>query len=272
MTRVAVVTVVSGRHRHLRAQRAGLAQATSPPAVHVVVAMGDPTVGAVLDENPVPTTLVTVGTDDHRLPLATARNRGAATAIDAGAELLVFLDVDCIPTPDLLARYASAAAGHPDTLLCGPVTYLPPRESPWTTAELSAATDPHPARPNPPDGVVVVGDDPDLFWSLSFAVTPQTWRRVGGFCEDYRGYGGEDTDFAAVAAVAGIGISWVGGAHAHHQHHPVSRPPVEHLDDIVVNATVFHRRWGRWPMTGWLDDFERAGLITRSAQEIVVRN
>ncbi|MGJ0120111.1 glycosyltransferase family 2 protein [Williamsia sp. MIQD14] len=272
MTMTAVVTVVSGRHRHLRAQRVGLAASTVPPAVHVVVAMDDPAVAEVLEENPLPTTLDTVGDDDHRLPLATARNLGAATAIEAGADLLVFLDVDCIPAPDLLSRYAAAAAEHPDTLLCGPVTYLPPRDHPWTAAELASATDPHPARPNPPDGVVLTGDDPDLFWSLSFAVTPATWRRVGGFCEDYRGYGGEDTDFAAVAAATGVGISWVGGAHAHHQHHPVSRPPVEHLDDIVANATVFHRRWGRWPMTGWLDDFERAGLITRSDEEIAVRS
>lgn len=40
-------------------------------------------------------------------------------------------------------------------------------------------------------------------------------------------------------------LTWVGGADAYHQFHPVSDPPVEHPDDILINAGVFHRRWGR---------------------------
>ena len=54
-------------------------------------------------------------------------------------------------------------------------------------------------------------------------------------------------------------MRWVGGAHAFHQFHPISDPPIEHLDDIVANAVVFHRRWGWWPMQGWLDAFETKG-------------
>ena len=47
------------------------------------------------------------------------------------------------------------------------------------------------------------------------------------------------------------------------QYHPVSNPPIEHLDDILCNAAVFHRRWG--PMEGWLHEFENRGLIRRDA-------
>jgi hypothetical protein len=36
---------------------------------------------------------------------------------------------------------------------------------------------------------------------------------------------------------------------------------VQHLHDIIRNAAIFHRRWGWWPMTGWLREFERRGLI-----------
>jgi hypothetical protein len=110
---------------------------------------------------------------------------------------------------------------------------------------------------------VAVSDEYQLFWSLSFAVSAATWQRIGGFCPVYRGYGGEDTDFAQCAASAGVGLRWVGGADAFHQHHPVSNPPVQHLDDIVRNAQLFHRRWGWWPMGGWLDAFEARGLIRR---------
>jgi len=53
----------------------------------------------------------------------------------------------------------------------------------------------------------------------------------------------------------------VGGAWAYHQHHPSPDPPVQHLRDIIRNAAVFHRRWGWWPMSGWLHEFERRGLI-----------
>ena len=64
--------------------------------------------------------------DPRGLPLAAARNAGAAAALAAGAELLVFLDVDCLPGRELLDHYANAARSGPPALLCGPVAYLPP--------------------------------------------------------------------------------------------------------------------------------------------------
>ena len=112
---------------------------------------------------------------------------------------------------------------------------------------------------------IVETTDYELFWSLSFAVRTATWTRIGGFCTDYSGYGGEDTDFGQVARSLAIPMCWVGNAHAFHQFHPVSDPPVEHLSDILANAGVFHRRWGWWPMGGWLDQFQAAGLISRDA-------
>jgi len=106
----------------------------------------------------------------------------------------------------------------------------------------------------------------ELFWSLSFALTTQTWESIGGFCEAYNGYGAEDTDFAQIARQVGIGMYWVGDALAYHQHHPSAEPPVQHLDDILTNGTIFARRWGWWPMQGWLSAFERAGLARYDAE------
>ncbi|WP_040740323.1 glycosyltransferase family 2 protein, partial [Nocardia tenerifensis] len=179
------------------------------------------------------------------LPLAEARNLGARVAMARGARLLVFLDVDCIPDPRLIDRYHAAAQTDSSVLalFCGPVTYLPPPpEGGYDLATLHRARDPHPARPDPAGETVLDGEDFDLFWSLSFAVTAETWRATGGFCTRYRGYGGEDTDFAYKAAAIGARLRWVGGADAYHQHHPVSDPPVEHLTDILTNATLFQRR------------------------------
>ncbi|WP_304048890.1 galactosyltransferase-related protein, partial [Jatrophihabitans endophyticus] len=260
--RTAVVTVVHGRHDHLRAQRRFLARCVPPPQQHVVVALDDPDVEGVLDGQPdLPTLLVRVDTTPGGLPVAAARNAGARTALDDGADLLVFLDVDCLPSPTLIGDYDVALARRPDTVVCGPVTYLPPTPpAGWDDAALREERAPHPARPDPSPGEFVpIG--PALFWSLSFAVRPATWHALGGFYEGYVGYGGEDTDLGFRAADAGIDIVFVGGADAYHQHHPVTDPPVEHLDDIVRNAGIFRRRHGTLPMTGWLAAFREAGLL-----------
>ncbi|WP_395308627.1 galactosyltransferase-related protein [Mycobacterium sp. AMU20-3851] len=266
--KTAVITTVHGRSAHLRNQRVGLDRGTSPIDLHVVVAMDDPCAADVVRDGAPPTVLVDCDTGGGALPLARARNTGARVAVDDGAELLIFLDVDCIPGPDLASRYRQTTADldHADALLCGPVSYLPPPGTQgYPLGRLAQLSRPHPARPCPPGHQVVAGSDYRLFWSLSFAVTTPTWVQTGGFCEEYRGYGGEDTDFAQTAAARGIGLRWVGGADAFHQYHPVSDPPIEHLDDILRNAAVFHRRWGWWPMEGWLRSFQQLGLIERAS-------
>ncbi|MBC2641973.1 MULTISPECIES: glycosyltransferase family 2 protein [unclassified Rhodococcus (in: high G+C Gram-positive bacteria)] len=263
--RTALVTIAAHRDTHLRLHLQSLQRSTMPPYVHVVVAIGDPGVAHVVAAESNSARVLWVEHDRGPLPLAHARNAGAASAVAAGAELLIFLDVDCIAGTALLSRYVDAARQRHNraALLCGPVTYLPPPDpSGYDLDHVHELHRPHPARPAPSAGTVLTGTDYDLFWSLSFAVTTSAWNRIGGFCTEYAGYGGEDTDLAYTAAAAGVGLRWVGGADAFHQYHPVSDPPVEHLDDILVNAQLFHRRWGRWPMPGWLRAFEERGLIT----------
>jgi hypothetical protein len=243
--------------------------------------MGDAQVRSVVAEMPAAPGTRRVVVDvplsgDGELPLARARNAAAAAALDLGADLLVFLDVDCVPSAGLLAAYAGAAADRSvraspgPVLLCGVVTYLPEAVRVTSRADLEqlpAAARPHPARPAPAPGQVVAADPSQwwLFWSLSFAVPAADWTCFGGFCEEYRGYGGEDTDVAASVRALRGALFWVGGAEAYHQHHPVQDPPVHHLEAIIRNATVFHGRWGWWPMTGWLEAFRAAGLADYDA-------
>lgn len=261
--RTAVVTIAANRDAHLRLHLRSLTRSSLPAHEHVVVAIGDPSVADVVASEGSTARLRWIAHDRGPLPLAHARNVGAAAALSGGAELLVFLDVDCIAGRTMLRRYVDAAQCHRNALLCGPVTYLPPPgSSGYDLDHIHELHRPHPARPAPPAGTVLTGTNYDLFWSLSFAVAADTWHRIGGFCTEYTGYGGEDTDLAHTAAAAGVGLRWVGGADTFHQYHPVSDPPVEHLRDILTNATVFHRRWGRWPMQRWLRAFEKLGLIT----------
>jgi GT2 family glycosyltransferase len=261
--RCAIITLVAGRHSHLQLQRTGLLAGTLRPDRHIVVTMQDGAVRNLLDAWAPRVDIVETPRQAGALPLARARNLGAQQAMSAGADLLIFLDVDCVPGPMLVSRYAQHAAQEMrPSLLCGPVSYLPP--PPQTGYRLSSLPElgrPHPARPVPPETGALAGGDHALFWSLSFAVHAALWRELGGFCEQYIGYGAEDTDFGQVAASRGIALTWVGGAWAYHQYHPSPDPPVQHLTDIVRNAAIFHRRWGWWPMTGWLREFERRGLI-----------
>jgi GT2 family glycosyltransferase len=261
--RAAVITPVAGRHGHLSMQRRGLQRSTTAVQSHVVVGMGDRDAAdlATAQWGP-PVTAVHIDVPDGRLPLSAARNAGAETAMASGADLLIFLDVDCIPAPRMVARYVECAREDPaPRLLCGPVAYLPPPPPVgYDLNTLGEVAGPHPARPHPAQDQTLRDGDPRLFWSLSFAVRRDVWARIGGFCEQYRGYGGEDTDFGQCAAAAGVRLDWTGGAEAYHQFHPTSDPPVQHLDDILANAQIFFRRWGWWPMEGWLGAFQRLGL------------
>ncbi|MEU9029451.1 galactosyltransferase-related protein [Streptomyces sp. NPDC048383] len=257
--RTAVITLAAGRHEHLLLQQDGLAASPAGPDHYVVVSMADPAIAALTAGRKPAADVIGVPRQDGRLPLAAARNAGAARALSFGADLLVFLDVDCVPGPGLLNGYARAA--RDGALLCGTVAYLPPAPAGgYRLDSLHGMARPHPARPVPADGQVVRGGDPRLFWSLSFALTAPTWERIGGFCEAYAGYGGEDTDFAATAAERGVDLWWVGGAPAYHQYHPTQHPPVQHVDDILRNGAIYRERWGTWPMEGWLREFASRGM------------
>jgi GT2 family glycosyltransferase len=262
--RTAVITAVRGRGAHLYRQLKGLARSTRRPDLHVIVAMNDRAAAHVATECGIHVHIVDFPSSSGALPIAAARNAGAQTAIDSGAELLVFLDVDCIPAPMMIDRYHRAAqhGAHHCALLCGPVTYLgPPPPGGYDLHMLETKVAPHSERPWPADDQILISTDYHLFWSLSFALTKATWSLIGGFSNCYTGYGGEDTDFGQLAAEAGVTMRWVGGAHAFHQHHPISDPPVEHMKDILLNANIFHQRWGWWPMRGWLDEFVARGLV-----------
>lgn len=263
---LAVVTIVHGRHDHLLGQLDGLRRQTRTPDLYVVVAMDDPAVAALVDRHAPSGWDVqhrSVAAPDGRLPLAAARNLGMAAAVAAGAGHLVLLDVDCVPGPTLVERYAevlsSAHASPGPVVVCGDVAYeAAPEDAPRPPAH-------HPARPELPAREVRVVDDVSLFWSLSFAVTARDATTLGGFDEAYVGYGAEDTDYGQRLRRAGGRLLFAGGAGSVHQYHPTQRPPVQHVADIVTNGAIFAQRWGWWPMEGWLEEFERRGLVHRDA-------
>jgi N-acetylglucosaminyl-diphospho-decaprenol L-rhamnosyltransferase len=255
---VACLVLARGRLSHLRRTLEGLAAQTHPPDEVVLVAMDDPEVARIGESSSIVTRIDTCPLGPTgSLPLAAARNLAAR---GTSSDLLVFLDVDCIPAPDLVTDYLRQQRPG---LLMGSVGYLPPGVDPGSPPALEvlhASAAPHPSRPAPRRRARRA-DRYELFWSLNFAVERATWRRLGGFDESYEGYGAEDTDLAFTARRMGVPAWFVVGAEAFHQHHPVGRPPVEHVESIVHNARRFHQKWGTWPMEGWLREFAALGLV-----------
>ncbi|KQP85718.1 glycosyltransferase family 2 protein [Methylorubrum extorquens] len=263
-----MLTLVRGRADRLRNLMRGLARQTLPPR-ELVIAWMQPEPAPDLPDPGCPVRHLHV--PGEPMPLAAARNRAAAAAT---GDLLVFLDVDCIPGPTLVAAYAEAASAERGLFL-GEVLYLPPDAIAGGPAPEPAALDrlgrAHPARPPLPETGLRREPDAGQLWGLSFALPAEAWRAVGGMDERYVGYGGEETDLAARLAGSGLPTFWVAGARAYHQHHPVHVPPLQHFAPILANATRFHARHGRWCMTYWLEQFRAAGLIAWDAEAAAIR-
>ncbi|MEL7303208.1 MAG: galactosyltransferase-related protein [Pseudomonadota bacterium] len=272
---VSVMTLVRGRDVQLRRMLAGLAQQTEPPSDCVVAWMEEP--GLVQMEGaafPVKNVAVL----DPGLPLALARNSAANAA---HGDVLVFLDVDCIPCPGLVSAYAEAVRETGGCVM-GPARYLkansPVDETDFETLWSGALR--HPARLDPDDvdvservdagGGLIRFDDFAELWGLSFALPAKAFHEIGGFDATFEGYGGEETDFAVRLGGSGLPLSWTPAARAVHQWHPVHAPPLQHFDDIVRNACRFFEKHGHWPMTYWLGQFAEAGYIRRGTDAIEV--
>lgn len=264
MTGLSVLTLARGRTAHLRNLLEGLSRSDVPPDELVVVDMND----EPLALGPAPFPMRLARLPEARLPLAAARNLAARLS---KGEKLVFLDADCIPSRGLIGVMREALEAI-DGLVCPRVLYLGPDDArgAWAETDLLAAGRAHPARDFPTAGRRIE-DNPGLFWSLAFAARRETFDRLGAFDEDFVGYGGEDTDLGFRARAGGVPLVFTGEACAFHQHHPVSDPPVEHLADIVRNARIFRRKWGRWPMEGWLSAFAASGAIRLEGETLEIK-
>lgn len=288
MTAFSVLVISHQRDGHLANLVAGINRSTLLPAELIITYM-DQSDPAPLD-SVVPVRTIHCPAADGNLPLAAARN---AAARAASTENLIFLDVDCIPSRSMFSILMA------DLLQAGGLVMAQPRylrpgarivaddgeargaygdstdddeaddDGGADDASLERESVPHhsrtglaPAAGEPPSST----DRYELFWSLGFAVKAADFGRLGGFDEVYTGYGGEDTDFAFTARAKSVALSF-SSALMFHQHHGVIHPPLQHLAAIVRNGGVFRRKWGCWPMTGWLKAFADAGYISWSPED-----
>ena len=228
--------------------------------------MGDPDAAAGPPPTGPPVTAVLVEVPDSRLPLARARNAGAATAIESGADLLVFLDVDCIPAPGLVRRYVGARRGRGSATALRAGRLSPPAAAGRLRPRSAAANWPtrtRRARARPRTRPCATGTAAVLV--VVVRRRPDVWDRIGGFCEEYAATAARTPTSASSPQPPASGST---GSAARTPTTSSTRRATrrsEHVDDILANAHVFFRRWGWWPMTGWLTGFERLGLVTHNA-------
>lgn len=263
---VSVLTIAQGRAEHLSNVILGLTRQEAPPLEFIIAVMGDAPY-TDLPDAPFPIRQTLVPGAPARL--AAARNAAAAMAV---GDDLVFLDVDCIPAPELVGDYA-AALRWIDGLVMGEVRYLPAGANApgWNYVDFVEVAEKHCDRQGPPASTeLAVCTDYRCFWSLNFAMRASTFRRLGGFDEDYVGYGGEDTDFGRVVQTAGVAILWRRGALVFHQHHAHHMPPVHHLRSVLANTQTFRRKWGEFTMGHWIHCFEMMGLVKREGTQYCI--
>ncbi|SFL68674.1 Glycosyltransferase, GT2 family [Loktanella salsilacus] len=253
---VSVLTLARGRAAHLHNVVLGLSHQTRPPQELIIGVMQDEPY-TDLPPTSFPVRQVMIGGDN--LPLARARNR---VATEASGEMLIFLDVDCIPAPRLVADYVGQMA-EAEGLHMGEVMYLPDgaaREG-WTYGTFDDVAVRHSDRQGPPEEARRACNDYRCFWSLNFAMSRADWDRSGGFDERFEGYGGEDTDFGRTLSEIGLPIWWVRGAKVFHQYHDHCMPPIHHVASVIRNSELFASKWGHRTMEHWLNAFRMMGLI-----------
>ena len=258
-TTVSVLTILRGREAHLLNVIRGLEQQSRAPDEFVIGVMDDRPLPA-LPTASFPIRQILIPGDP--LPLAQARN---AVAREADGDVLIFLDVDCIPAPGLVEEYEAALRDW-DGMLMGEVMYLPKGANGpgWTFGAFDAVAERHSDRQGPPPQGVRPCNDYRCFWSLNFAMHADTFALSGGFDEAYVGYGGEDTDYGRVLEERNISIGWLKGGKVYHQYHPHHMPPVHHIDSILRNTCIFKDKWGEYTMGHWLRAFEMMGLVKKA--------
>lgn len=278
---VSVITTCYGRNRHLYNLLSSLANGSVRPSEVIIV--ND-------DADPIrlaqyPLNIMQISTIDHDqvdntgFDIGRNRNLGAARATH---NALIFLDVDCIVAPSFIEYFYTKLQTYPNALLMGQPRYL---TRPLTTIEgeqlqqgtlafdnLNTLSIFNPYRQNfeaseSDAGITAIEQnrieqtqDYGAFWSLCFAIMSTQFEKIGGFDTHYVGYGAEDTDFAFTARSLDIDFYLTNDV-IYHQQHSVYRPPLNHLESIIINANRFYDKWQHWPMAGWLSEFADMALI-----------
>jgi GT2 family glycosyltransferase len=146
------------------------------------------------------------------LGAAAARNRGAE---EAKGSILLFMDDDVEPDPDLVEAHLRAHAAPPGRVVMGPYPHSVRGRSSFYNMRTRAWWDGHFARVSRAGHRFEYRD----LVSGNLSMPADLYRELGGFDPRILGAGGEDYEFGVRLIKAGVDISFEPGARAvHHQH------------------------------------------------------
>lgn len=264
--KTALITTVRREHDELLDQVGGISLGAVVPDFHVVIALADRAVtqGRLpITSDRWETLIEGLPTVKAQLPTARALQLGVTTALEAGAELLIFIEPTSIPDQHLVERFEERVQlrGHPRPVLWYAETgrLHPPGPGGYELARLSE----HVRAQSQllPPGVEEVYAQGASFTSPCFAMTSEDYAAAGGLCTDYVSGLGHDTDLATAVIGAGGAVVRVTGATAYQRHQATTSPDKVTLASAATNATLYHQRWGRWPDVRWLAELAEAGLV-----------
>lgn len=246
-----IVTIVKNRVRQLTNLIRSIEQSSVLPQELVVVWMGAPCSESLIKSDAFH--IQHRFAVDETLPIPQARNKGFGSC---SQDVIFYLDVDCICSKDLFAQFLQVV--RPGVVVTSAIKYLPdtPDIADFSALESHALPDTDESVPYSSRRLDMVRD----FTTTLFGICRQDYDTVHGFDEHYSGYGVGDIDFATRCHQHGFLLEQVPAA-VLHQYHPYCDPPINHLFDIVSNATRYKEKWGSYPLKHFLEQFAEEGLI-----------
>ncbi|MCW8090968.1 glycosyltransferase family 2 protein [Alteromonas sp. ASW11-130] len=259
-TEFSIVTIVKGRLRQLSNLIGSIENANLCPKELIVVWMAPPCSESLMTSQHFAIHHKFVANEP--LPIAKARNKGFQACI---TDKIIYMDVDCICSPELFDGLLKSL--EKKRVVMPQVRYLNsiPEHCDYHALTTQAAEDP--AKPWLPLNHDIGFEN---FSTLTFAINQADFDDVGGFDEAFHGYGVGDMDFASRCEAEGLSLYLI-PEEVLHQYHPTFDPPINHLFDIVNNASVFKRKWGRYPLEQYLKQFAEEGLINADYHEAGLR-
>jgi len=237
MAAASVVIASRNKPSYLAATLACLARQTVPPDEVIIVDDGS---------NPPladPTGVARLIRREGPRHLQTARNAGIT---QAKGDILLLMDDDCLVREDWVQAHLWRHQHDPGHLVVGSVrriVYRGEREF-W---KLPVAPDGDEHRTFERRAKLLVGNVPP--WNLApctnnASVARQTLLRMGGYDEEYRGWGVDDVDLTYRLMKDGVPLLIDSAPTVYHQEHP--RDEAQRAREETRNLGVFAQRHGFW--------------------------